>query len=280
MASPSEKLADSLEVLHQLQTSGTIVIRSGDLSRTHRERLIKNGFLEEVIKGWYLPSRPDETAGESTAWYASFWLFCSAYLNELKAQDWCLSPEQSIALHVENLTVPTQLLVRSRKARNNITSLPHNTSLYDVRASLPEAKYQTEKHGMRVFSLPAALVGCSEKSFAQNPTDMRAALSMIRDASEVLEPLLEGGHSVIAARLAGAFRNIGRNEVANEIVGVMRAADYNVNETDPFSASSPFQLTERVQSPYVNRIRLMWEAMRETVIANFPEPPTSNLTTH
>ena len=51
MASPSEKLADSLEVLHQLQTSGTIAIRSSDLSRTHRERLLKNGFLEEVIKG-------------------------------------------------------------------------------------------------------------------------------------------------------------------------------------------------------------------------------------
>ena len=61
--------------------------------------------------------------------------------------------------------------------------IQNGTSLYDVRASLPEAKYQTEKHGMRVFSLPAALVNCSEKSFAQTPTDLRAALSMIRDVS-------------------------------------------------------------------------------------------------
>ena len=277
MATPSEKLADSLEALRKLQTSGNIAVRSRDLTRTHRERLIKNGFLEEVIQGWYLPSRPDETAGESTAWYASFWLFCSAYLNELKEEDWCLSPEQSIALHVENLTVPAQLLVRSQKARNNIIPLPHDTSLLDVRARLPEAKYQAEKHGMRVFSLPASLISCSEKSFAQNPTDMRAALSMIRDASEILEPLLEGGHSIIAGRLAGAFRNIGRDEVANEIAGVMQAADYKVREIDPFTTPSPFQLTERVQSPYVNRIRLMWDAMRETVIANFPQQPNRSL---
>lgn len=119
MAAPSEKLADSVEILHKLQESGGVIaIRSADLSRTHRERLVKNGFLEEVLKGWYIPSRPDETKGESTAWYASFWQFCAAYLNHLKADDWCLSPEQSIALHAENWAVPQQLLVRAVKARN------------------------------------------------------------------------------------------------------------------------------------------------------------------
>ena len=51
MATPSEKLADSLQALHQLQASGNIAIRSSDLSRTHRERLLKNGFIEEVIRG-------------------------------------------------------------------------------------------------------------------------------------------------------------------------------------------------------------------------------------
>ena len=72
MASPSEKLAKSLEVLHELQERGVDAIRSGDLTRTHRERLVKSGFLQEVIKGWYVPTRPGEAPGESTAWYASF----------------------------------------------------------------------------------------------------------------------------------------------------------------------------------------------------------------
>ena len=126
---------------------------------------------------------------------------------------------------------------------------------------------------MRVYSLAAALVACSETSFTQHPTDMRTALSMIRDASEILEPLLDGGHSTIAGRLAGAFRNIGRESIADEIVNTMQAADYKVRETDPFIAASPFKFTERPQSPHANRIRLMWQAMRDTVIASFPEPP-------
>lgn len=81
MASPSEKLAESLEALRALQQDGVIAVRSDHLSRTHRERLLKNGFLQQVMKGWYVPARPDEQKGKSTAWYASFWGFCAAYLN-------------------------------------------------------------------------------------------------------------------------------------------------------------------------------------------------------
>ena len=81
MPTPSEKLTQSLETLSKLQSAtGAAAIRSRDLTRTHRERLIENGFLQEVIKGWFIPSRPDEVRGESTAWYASFWRFCAVYL--------------------------------------------------------------------------------------------------------------------------------------------------------------------------------------------------------
>jgi hypothetical protein len=53
MATPSEKLAESLEVLHKLQNAnGAAAIRARDLTRTHWERLLKNGFLQEVMKGW------------------------------------------------------------------------------------------------------------------------------------------------------------------------------------------------------------------------------------
>ena len=115
MASPSEKLAESLEVLHELQERGVVAIRSGDLTRTHRERLCKSGFLQEVIKGWYVPARPGEAPGESTAWYASFWDFCAAYLNERFGDNWSISPGQSLSLHAENWTVPQQLLVRTKR---------------------------------------------------------------------------------------------------------------------------------------------------------------------
>ena len=90
----------------------SLAIRAAELTRVHRERLVKNGFLREVMKGWYVPSRPDEAAGESTAWYASFWGFSTAYLQERFGEDWCLSPEQSLLLHVGNCTVPAHLRVR------------------------------------------------------------------------------------------------------------------------------------------------------------------------
>jgi len=273
MATPSEKLASSLEVLHALQADGKVAIRSADVSRTHRERLIQNGFLQEVIKGWYVPSRPDEAAGESTAWYAAFWPFVVAYLNHLKGNVWCLSPEESLALHAENWTVPQQLLVRAVKARNNVTALPHETSLLEIRATLPDEKDTVVKEGVRIYSLPIALIGCGPRYFVQDSTDARAALAIIRDASEVLGPLLEGGHSTIAGRLAGGFRNIGRDRIADDIVSAMQSAGYTIREQNPFEAGPPIVLPVRAESPYVNRLRIMWQNMREDVIAHFPEAP-------
>jgi hypothetical protein len=46
MAKPSEKLAKSLEALRAVQAHSVVAIRSGDLSRTHRERLCRSGFLQ------------------------------------------------------------------------------------------------------------------------------------------------------------------------------------------------------------------------------------------
>jgi len=273
MASPQEKLAESLEALRALQDRGVVAVRSGDLARRHRERLVKNGFLQEVMKGWYIPARPDEATGESTAWYASFWGFCAAYLEGRFGANWSLSPEQSLLLHAGNMTVPHQLLVRSPMARNKITTLPYDTSLLDTRAALPEAGQIAEKEGLRLFSVPAGLVSCRPGFFRQNATDARAALSMVRDASDLLALLLEGGHTTVAGRLAGAFRNIGRDRIADDIVKTMQTADYNIREKDPFEDAINLTLPAREQSPYVNRIRLMWQQMREPIPKQFPAAP-------
>lgn len=270
MAAPSEKLAQSLEILKALQDQGIVAIQSKDMTRIHRERLLKNGFLQSVIKGWYITSRPDEKTGESTAWYASFWGFCSAYLTARFGKAWLLSPEQSLLLHTGNRTVPHQLLVRATKGSNNLTQFPFGTSLLDVKSALA-VKYDTiNSDGLNLFSLSAALIECSPTFFRQSPTDARAALSMIRDASEILDLLLEGGHSTIAGRLAGAFRNIGRDRIADDIVKTMRAAGYELVETDPFEHKSALLLSPREVSAYVSRIRLMWQEMRGSVLENFP----------
>ncbi len=274
MATPSEKLAQSLEKLEKLQnTNKAIAIRSKDIPRIDRERLLKNGFLQEVMKGWYIPANPNEQQGESTAWYASFWQFCAVYLNERFGTNWCLSPEHSLQLHSGNWTVPSQILVRAPKASNKVLNLPHNTSLLDVRATMPTIEDTEEKEGLRLFSLEPALIACTPSFYTQNPTDARAALLMIKDSSRLLAKLLDGGHSSIAGRLAGAFRNIGRNRIADDILKTMQAAEYDVREIDPFDASPPFALLTRETSPYVNRIKLLWQTMRLPVIDHFPEAP-------
>ena len=273
MASPSEKLAKSLETLKELQDRDIVAVRSVDLSRTHRERLSKNGFLQEVMKGWYIPSDPEEQQGESTGWYASFWDFCAAYLEERFGKEWCLSPEQSLFLHAGNRTVPQQLLIRAPKGGNKPTKLPHNTSLLDIRFDLPEEEHREQSNKLRIYTLPASLVFTGPGLFRQNSTDARAALVMIQDASDVLAILLDGGHSRIAGRIAGAFRNIGRDRIAQEIVDTMKKAGYDVRENDPFEEQAPFAVGTREPSPYVTRVKLMWHAMREEVIDIFPETP-------
>lgn len=275
MATPHQKLAQSLEVLRKLQSeSGAAAIRGRDLSRTHKERLIENGFLQEVMKGWYIPTRPEDRKGDSTAWYASYWQFCKAYLEERFGKNWSLSPEQSLSIHTGNMAVPRQLLIRSPKARNKTTSLLNNTSVFDIRSSLPEPDALQEFDGLRLFSLPSALVLSSPVIFRDNPTDSRIALSMIRDASDLLPQLLDGGRSVVAGRLAGALRNIGRNRIADDIISTMKKAGYDVRENDPFTTQLSFpEITGRQTSPYVNRIRMMWSSMRNTVIAQFPKAP-------
>jgi hypothetical protein len=273
MATPQERLAESLDALKELQDRGIVAVRAADLSRAHRERLLKNGFLREVMKGWYIASRPDDAAGESTAWYASFWAFCAAYLRERFGSEWCLSPEHSLSLHTGNRAVPPQLVVRTPRGGNKATALPFGTSLLDIRAAVPKEKDIETKDGLRLFSLPAALIASSPAFFERNVTDARAALATIRDASEVLDRLLEGGHSKIAGRLAGAFRNIGRDRIADDIVNAMRIAGYDVREEDPFATRIDLVLPRREASPYAGRIRLMWQQMRGPIIERFPASP-------
>lgn len=273
MARPSEKLAESLEQLRALQARGTVAVRSADLTRTHRERLVNAGFLTEVMKGWYIPSGPNEQRGDTSAWYASFWAFCSAYLKHRFKTKWSLSPEQSVLLHGGNLTVPRQLLVRADRAGNKPVPLPHGTSLLEVRAALPAAGQAEVKDGLRIFSLPAALVESSPQVFQQYSTDARVALSLVTDASDILAILLEGGKSKVAGRLAGAFRNIGRDRIADQIVSTMKSAGYQVSEIDPFETKPDLSLPMREPSPYANRLRLMWHDMRPTIIEVFPAAP-------
>ena len=273
MTPPSEKLAGSLDVLRSLQERGVVAVRAADLPRSHRERLVRHGFLLPVIKGWYVAGPPDRDAGDGTAWYASFWRFCAGYLHARFGEAWCVSPEQSLLLHAGNRTAPGQLLVRAPRGRNRITALPHGTSLLEVRATMPTAGDVVEVEGMRAFSPAAALIACPARFFQRYPVDGRAALALVPDASDLLSRLLAGGHGTVAGRLAAAFRDVGQVRIADEIAETMRAADFDVREANPFTTLPSARPIRRGVAPVVQRLRLTWDAMRGRVLDRFPRPP-------
>ena len=274
MPTPSEKLAVSLKILHDLQEkNNTIAIKSSQISRTHKERLIKNGFLKEVTKGWYISSNPNDISGNSTSWYTSYWQFCKQYLQEKYKDEYCISAEQSILIHAGNNTVPTQLIVRAPKTSNTIVELLYNTTLLAMQSPLPKTAELIEINDIRMLSLSSALIYCSPMMYDKNPNEMRLALAQVIDSSKILEQLLDGSHSVIAGRLAGAFRNIGQTCIADNIIKTMKSADYDIREIDPFDSAPTVVLSFKERSPYANRIKLIWEESREMVIKHFPEKP-------
>ncbi len=275
MATPQEKLADALDALKALQDQGVLAIRSEDLSRLHRERLVEAGFLQSVMRGWYIASRQEDLPGETTAWFTSFWGFCTAYLDHRYGESWCLSPEQSLLLHTGNWTVPKQLLVRCESGNNKSRELLHGISIFDARLKMPLEKDVVVLEGVRVFCLASALINAGPHFFTASPDEACAALLMVSgDFSDLLGGLLDGGHSQVAGRLAGAFRNVGKDEFADEIMSNMKSAGYQTTEKNPLDEKSSLAFRVREVSPYTNRMKMMWEKMREPVITNFPVPPT------
>jgi len=98
MPSPQEKLAAALGTLKTLQERGLQAIQGTELSRADREALLRSAFLKEVLRGWYIPSRPDQAAGYTTAWYASMREFVAGYAQQRFGDRWHVDPVQSLLL--------------------------------------------------------------------------------------------------------------------------------------------------------------------------------------
>ena len=271
MASPNEKLAASLEVLRTLQGDVGNVIKSSELSRTHRERLQRTGFLKDVMAGWLVATRPEDQPGDTTYWYSSFWEFYLRYCTDRFGDEWCLSPEQSLLRHAENPEIPRQVVVWSPGASGNNRPLPFQTSIYDLKKALPGKEDLVQKDGLRILAVEAALIKVTENFFHSYPLEARIVLASLRSISGLLARLLDGGHVKAAGRVAGALRNMGRAVEADRILRRMRSADHDVRERDPFSPDVSQPHVQTGIPPLVGRIRNAWHGGREEVIDVLPE---------
>lgn len=273
-ASPSHtRLVQALRALQTLQRNGDGVFRSASLDGAHRRVLLNAGFLRPIIRGWYMATRPGEKPGDTTPWFASMRPFIAAYCDKRFRKKWYVSPAYSVQLHAGTTVIPNQVIVHARKATNNVLELPGGCSLLDYAAPDFAADEIERLDDLSVLRLPAALVRVPESFFRSEPTDARIALSLVSDASDVNRHLLAGGNSAKAGVLAGAFRAVGRDDVANDILGAMRTAGFTVLESNPFDKGPALLARSRPASPYVLRMHMMWQQMRPTVIDRVPPPP-------
>ena len=180
---------------------------------------------------------PGSDASDGTAWWAAYWSFCAAYCESRFDEVWHLSAEQSVLLHAEDTVVPATLVVCARKGQNNHLELLHGTALYDLREShSPAAEDLVVRDGLRLLTLDAALVRVPEAFYVAHPLEAQLALRSIPDASGLLRRLLRTGQPVVAGRLAGAMRHIGRVDLCEEIIATMRAAGHSPVERNPFAS--------------------------------------------
>lgn len=270
-AKPSKTLAQALTTAKKASING--VIKHTSLESKQIEVLKKAGFLTPVIRGWYLLSKP-ESASTSTLWYVGFWAFFKTYLNDrFGKQGYCLAADPSLDLHVGQGYISRQLTVITKKASNQSIDLPHNTSLilYADSKNYPESV--TKVDGVYAMSLPLALCRLSPAYFKTKPLNVEIALKMVSSVSDISRVLLQEGAVTSAGRLAGAYRTIGEEKKADQILNDMMAAGYEVSEINPFNLYTPVLTTHsKFISPYVGRVQALWKQMREVVIDSFPKP--------
>ncbi|TVQ80273.1 MAG: Fic family protein [Bradymonadales bacterium] len=269
--SPNKLLAEALKKAKSVSKGG--VVKSTDLTRLVRERLIKANCLFEIFRGWYLLTTPS-AAGSSTAWYDGLWAFISYYLSDrFGADGYCLSAEASLNLHVQDSVIPPQITVLTRKASNQTIDLPYHTSLlmYSDERSFPKAV--EEIMNVKVMALPESICRLSQNYFKSKPLNVEIALKHIQSAAQISRFLLETNSVTAAARVVGAYEALGDTQKANQIIRDLEASGLVVAPLNPFESDRPQLKARHIRSPFVGRLEALWSEMRGTILRVFPPAP-------
>ena len=258
------KIVESKSKIHILQTK--------EISRSDREILTRNRWLQEIMKGWYLLVRPDVGPGESSAWYANFWDFIKVYLEHHYGDQYCLSAEHSLDLHIGKTTIPRQVVIMAKGGSGTPIHLPFDTSLlvYSSKEKIPEERVKIRN--ISVMPLAYALCKATPTYFSLHEEDAEIALLSIREPSEVIRCMIKHNFVRAAGRIVGAYTHLGKQEIANTIKKGVLDAGITVQEHNPFEREKPYLLGVRSKSPCAARIELMWSRYREEIISLLPNP--------
>jgi hypothetical protein len=271
MPSPGNaQLAAALERVHQAAQDA--VIQTHEMSRPDRELLLAKGWLQEIIRGWYLLTTPDAKMGDTALWQSSFWAFLAAYLRARFKERYCLSAESSLDLHTGKMGTPKQVVVWAETGGNSKVALPSGASIF-MHGNADRLPPATEVvNGVRVFPLALSLARTTPTFFRLDPLTAEIALKMVR-RDELARALLTEWNAAAAGRLIGALSEVGRNADAKSITADLEAAGYKFSPENPFEQPPVLGSMTKVEWPHVGRIVALWQKMREPLLAVRPKPP-------
>lgn len=231
----NHEIADALERVH-LNGKGRSrsLLLSQDISRADRELLTRTHWLEPIIKGWYMLVSPEAERGDSSIWYANFWEFVKLYLEAQYPDGYCLSAENSIDLHLRSPTIPRQVIAIVRKGGGRAIHLPFQTSLlpYENKENFPVEI--TEIDGVCVMELPLALCKVAPSFFEKDPKGAALALQQLKDPSDLLSVIAKHRLYRASGRLVGAFRFIGADQFADQLVQGLKELSIPMRQENPF----------------------------------------------
>ncbi len=273
--SNNDKLSQALQRVYKIvESKGKVhILQTKEITRSDREILTKNRWLQEIIRGWYLLVRPDVGPGESSAWYANFWDFIKVYLKYHYGNQYCLSAEHSLDLHIGKTTIPKQVVIMAKGGSGTPVKLPFDTSLfvYSSKGKIPEERVKIRN--LFVMPLPFALCKASPSYFLLHEEDAEIVLLSIREPSELIHTIIKHNFVRAAGRIVGAFSFLGKQEMADAIKKGVTDSGIVVQEHNPFEREKPFLMGMKPKSPCAARIELMWFRYRKKIISLLPSPP-------
>jgi hypothetical protein len=270
------RLADALD--RAVKAAPKQVLQSAALSRSDREILLDRGYLQEVFKGWYLLRKPTDKAGDSTAWYATFWDFLSVYMDERFGVDYCLSASSSIDAHTGANMIPSQVIAMTAHGGKMVLTLPHNTSIlvYQDEKNLPDSVEVV--NGVRVMPLALALCRMPPSFFENQPMNAEIALRAVKSVDDLARVFLEMNSPTLAGRLVGAYEFLEDKERATQLARTAQAAGMILDPVNPFTRKTPILTgSPRLISPYVGRIQALFGTMRGPILELFKDMPAQHV---
>lgn len=260
-------LASGLKKIKRLQEKGK-VFQSKSFTDKELTQLKKNGFLTEIIRGWYHVSSPADVDNETTMWYASFWEFVAKYLKERYKKNYCLNPDASLALHTGDTVVPQQIVVMIKKGTPDIVKLPHSIALtiYPETKNFPTG--QVAINGVQVQTLETALCKTGPQYWTNHQKEAEIALTRILNMGTLAKILVDGKMWASAGRIVGALGFVERKEDAARLknaIELSRGLALAVN--NPFKEEAKRLVFSKGKSSVSLRLEAMWHSWREEVYA-------------